>query len=78
MCKTIKNYSDLKDGKKYWYISVEYNCHWGIHVHNFVFKKKKMWRKVWGSIIFDNQKEAEAFMASLQEYLEPYIIDENK
>lgn len=73
----IRKYSDLKHGQEYWYISVEYNCHWNISIHNFVFDSKVNVRSsMWRVIIYDNKREARIFKYFLQRHINIYIMNE--
>lgn len=69
-----KNY--LKDGQTYWYISVTYNCHWIIKVCSDIFRSNSTAytkcmnpKSVDNMILFDNEKDAQSFANSIQQFV---------
>lgn len=67
----IQNIKDLKDGVKYWYIGVSYQCHWKIYCKCEKYKDGHDWSNM---IVFDNETDANKFMKKIQKKFDAYII----
>lgn len=77
----VRQKNNLKDGQTYWYVSVTYNCHWIIKVCSDIFRstptaytKCMNPKSVDDMIIFDNEKDAQSFANSIQQFVNQYII----
>ena len=70
----ILRYNNLISGNKYWYISVDYNCHWIIKVHSFIFNPNvNIPSSMWNCIIFDNEEDPHIFANHLQYFIDTYF-----
>ena len=67
----IKNISSLIDGRVYWHLFVEHDCHWQIKVKPSTFRSGENWNNM---IVYDDEGEAKAEAYHLQTSINNLVI----
>ena len=67
----ITQKSALVEGKEYWHLYVENDCHWKISVKPSIYLDNENWDNM---IVFDDENDAKVIAGVLQGLICPFLI----